>query len=61
MEDIQYVWTHGASKSIKMATDMRLSQFDLIGHPAGNETAVQPQGTVFTTPQYWNFKTFRIY
>ncbi len=44
VEDIQYIWTHGAHKSIKMAPDMRLSQFDLIGHPAGNETAIQPQG-----------------
>ena len=46
VEDVQYVWTYGALKSIKMASDMRLSQFDLIGHPAGNETAAQPQGIV---------------
>ncbi len=38
MEDLQYVWTHGADRSIKMAPDMRLSQFDLIGFPAGNAT-----------------------
>ncbi len=42
--DIQYKWTHGPSRSIKIASDMRLSQFDLIGHPAGNETVIQPQG-----------------
>ncbi len=45
IEDVLYVWTHGPSKSIKMASDMRMSQFDLIGHPAGNLTAKNPQGT----------------
>ena len=37
-----YVWTHGPTNSIKMASDMTLSQFDLIGFPAGNETLSQP-------------------
>lgn len=44
ISDVQYIWTHGASKSIKMASDMRLSQFDLIKIPAGNETLSQPHG-----------------
>ena len=37
-QDIVYVWTHGSARSIKMAADMTLSQFDLIGCPAGNAT-----------------------
>ena len=38
MEDLTYSWTYGASNSIKMAPRMSLSQFDLIGFPAGNGT-----------------------
>ena len=33
--DMVYIWTHGIHKSIKMASDMRLSQFDLVGFPSG--------------------------
>ena len=33
--DVMYVWTNGVNSSIKMASDMRLSQFDLIAFPAG--------------------------
>ena len=42
--DVAYVWTHGNGKSIKMASDMTLSQFDLVGIPANNETAKRPGG-----------------
>ena len=42
--DVEYVWTHGNGKSIKMASDMTLSQFDLVGIPANNETAKRPGG-----------------
>ena len=42
--DVVYVWTHGAAGSIKMAPDMTLSQFDLIGHPAGNTTLINADG-----------------
>jgi hypothetical protein len=36
--DVLYVWTKGANKSIKIAADATLSQFDIIGIPAGNMT-----------------------
>lgn len=42
--DVQYIWTHGLLKSIKMAADMRLSQFDLIGFPAGNSSFSDTRG-----------------
>lgn len=41
VEDVQYVWTFGPSESIKIAPDMTLSQFDLIGFPHGNDTLRQ--------------------
>ena len=44
VEDMLYEWTHGPDGSIKMASDMRLSQFDLIAFPAGNETVIQYRG-----------------
>ncbi len=31
--DVQYTWTHGNGKSIKMSPDMRMAMFDLIGSP----------------------------
>ena len=43
-----YTWTHGPGNSVKMAPDMRLSQFDLIGFPAGNETVFNAGGTIIT-------------
>ena len=43
--DLVYHWTHGADSSIKMASDMRLSQFDLIGFPTGNGTLIDTGGT----------------
>ena len=42
--DVRYIWTHGVHKSIKMASDMRLSQLDLISIPHGNQNASQPHG-----------------
>ena len=49
VEDLLYEWTHGPARSIKMASDMRLSQFDLVDFPAGNETYVQHRGTEYAT------------
>ena len=42
--DVEYIWTHGPESSITLATGMLLSQFDLIGSPAGNETHRIPGG-----------------
>ena len=50
-EDVRYIWTHGNDDSIKMASDMTLSQFDLIGFPAGNETLRSPSGNSYNTIQ----------
>ena len=36
--DVLYVWTKGANKSIQISPDATLSQFDIIGIPAGNMT-----------------------
>ena len=44
-----YVWTHGAEKSIKMAPDMKLSQYDLVGLSAGNTTAMSAGKTPLTS------------
>lgn len=51
VEDVIYSWTYGASNSIKMATGMRLSQFDLIDFPAGNATITQPNRGDFSILQ----------
>lgn len=40
--DVIYKWTYGANKSVKMAPDMTLSQFDLIGIPSGKENKTFP-------------------
>ena len=40
--DVMYIWTYGSKHSIKMAPDMTLSQFDLIGFPHDNESIIQP-------------------
>ena len=44
-DDLLYVWTNGAGHSIKMAPDLTLSQFDLIGMPHANETSGKTLGT----------------
>ncbi|ELT95877.1 hypothetical protein CAPTEDRAFT_48879, partial [Capitella teleta] len=36
--DVQYVWTNGRNDSIKLASDMQMSQFDILGSPVHNET-----------------------
>jgi hypothetical protein len=46
INDVLYFWTHGPDNSIKMASDMTLSQFDLVGFPADNETAKRPGGKI---------------
>jgi hypothetical protein len=42
--DVIYWWTYASEtgRSIMMASDMTLSQFDLIRFPHGNETQFQP-------------------
>ena len=42
--DMMYFWTYGEGKSIKMAPDVRLSQFDLEGFPQANQTMYKPGG-----------------
>jgi gamma-aminobutyric acid receptor subunit alpha len=42
MTDVIYRWAYGENKSIKMAPDMTLSQFDLIGIPSGKENKTLP-------------------
>jgi len=39
--DVQYTWTYGSKDSIAMASDMALSQFDLVGIPHSNTTLTQ--------------------
>ncbi|KAK2155330.1 hypothetical protein LSH36_242g00015 [Paralvinella palmiformis] len=39
--DVVYKWTYGTNKSIKIASDMTLSQFDLISFPHHNTTFYQ--------------------
>ena len=46
VDDVLYVWTHGAGKSIAMAPIMTLSQFDLIGFPSGNYTSEHTRGKI---------------
>ena len=52
-DDVLYTWTHGADGSIKMAPDMKLSQYDLVGLSAGNATSMSagetPQQLVTAT------------
>ncbi|KAK2169069.1 hypothetical protein LSH36_12g07026 [Paralvinella palmiformis] len=36
--ELLYIWTKGANNSIKIAADTTLSQFDIVGIPAGNMT-----------------------
>ena len=43
-DQLLYIWKHGAANSIKMSRDMRLSQFDLTGHPANNLTVKNKSG-----------------
>ncbi|KAI8798103.1 gamma-aminobutyric acid receptor alpha-like isoform X2 [Biomphalaria glabrata] len=38
IEDVEYNWRYGQSKSIELAPDLRLSQFDLVGFPLTNYT-----------------------
>ena len=47
-DQLHYIWKHGADRSIKMSKDMRLSQFDLTGHPADNLTVRNRSGKSVT-------------
>ncbi|ELU14206.1 hypothetical protein CAPTEDRAFT_100858 [Capitella teleta] len=46
--DVIYRWKYGVNKSIKMAPDMTLSQFDLIGIPSGKENKTLPMKGSFS-------------
>ena len=45
-QDISYLWTAG--RGVNIASDMKLSQFDLISTPTGNETTLRSKGNTFT-------------
>ena len=45
-QDISYNWTTG--RGVNIASDMKLSQFDLIATPTGNETTERSKGTYST-------------
>ena len=53
-DDVLYKWTTG--RGVNIASDMKLSQFDLISTPTGNETTLRNRGLanksniVFTKP-----------
>jgi hypothetical protein len=42
-DDLLYKWTTG--RGVNIASDMKLSQFDLISTPTGNETTLRNRGT----------------
>ena len=41
-DDVSYRWTTG--RGVNIASDMKLSQFDLISTPTGNETTTRSKG-----------------
>ena len=43
--DLMYQWTAG--RGVNIASDMKLSQFDLISTPTGNETVTLNHGETF--------------
>ena len=45
-QDISYNWTTG--RGVNIASDMKLSQFDLIATPTGNETTQRSKGSYST-------------
>ena len=45
-EDVSYRWTTG--RGVNIASDMKLSQFDLISTPTGNETTLRSKGSFST-------------
>lgn len=45
-QDVSYNWTTG--RGVNIASDMKLSQFDLIATPTGNETTQRSKGTYST-------------
>ena len=48
-DQLLYVWKNGNQQSIVTAKDMRLSQFDLAGHPAWNFTVNNRSGEFYLT------------
>ena len=49
--DVTYQWTAG--RGVNIASDMKLSQFDLISTPTGNETMSLNHGkTLFFSPKF---------
>ncbi|CAD5114971.1 DgyrCDS4001 [Dimorphilus gyrociliatus] len=65
--DVLYVWTYGAGSSIKMASDMTLSQFDLIDFPQGNRTISHARGqfsllhVTFTLKRHMGYFLINVY
>ena len=45
-QDVSYNWTTG--RGVNIASDMKLSQFDLIATPTGNETTERSKGSYST-------------
>ena len=44
-DDVEYRWTKG--RGVNIASDMKMSQFDLIKTPTGNATVEVNKGKVF--------------
>ena len=45
-DDVEYRWTKG--RGVNIASDMKMSQFDLIKTPTGNATVEVNKGKVFS-------------
>lgn len=59
--EVMYWWTHSPNTSIKISSDMTLSQFDLIRFPHGNETRFQPhRGELSSLRKSLNWKLLQI-
>lgn len=46
LDQVEYIWKHGYD-SVKISKDVKLSQFDLQGHPISNYTSTQRRGAAF--------------
>ena len=51
-DDVSYRWTTG--RGVNIASDMKLSQFDLISTPTGNETTTRSKGKSLESLKYLN-------
>ena len=50
-DDVSYQWTTG--RGVNIASDMKLSQFDLISTPTGNETTNINKGSCYNQGSYY--------